>query len=127
VISAFTKVKISGRFVMGRRVQIGTGCFIGAGGAGLILGDDVLVSPNCTILTSNYRFDRIGIPLQEQGTESRGVRIGHRVWLGANSVVLDGAEIGDDCIVSAGSIVSGSIPPRSIVQGNPAKVIFTRR
>jgi acetyltransferase-like isoleucine patch superfamily enzyme len=41
--------------------------------------------------------------------------------------VLDGAEIGDDCIVSAGSIVSGSIPPRSIVQGNPAKVIFTRR
>jgi virginiamycin A acetyltransferase len=127
VISAFTKVKISGRFVMGRRVQIGTGCFIGAGGAGLILGDDVLVSPNCTILTSNYRFDRIGIPLQEQGTESKGVRIGHRVWLGANSVVLDGAEIGDDCIVSAGSIVSGSIPPRSIVQGNPAKVIFTRR
>jgi acetyltransferase-like isoleucine patch superfamily enzyme len=85
------------------------------------------VSPNCTILTSNYRFDRLGIPLQEQGTESKGVRIGHRVWLGANSVVLDGADIGDDCIVSAGSIVSGSIPPRSIVQGNPAKVIFTRR
>lgn len=127
VISAFTKIKISGRFVMGRRVQIGSGCFIAAGAGGLAMGDDVLVSPNCTILTSNYRFDRLGVPFQDQGTESRGVRIGDRVWLGANSVVLDGAEIGDDCVVAAGSIVSGRIPPRSILQGNPAKVIFTRR
>jgi len=127
VISAFTKVKISGRFVMGPRVQIGSGCFIGAEHGGLTLGDDVLVGPNCTILTSNYRFDQVGTPLAEQGFESKGVRIGHRVWIGANSVVLDGTQIGDDCIVSAGSIVSGSIPPRSIVQGNPAKVIFTRR
>jgi acetyltransferase-like isoleucine patch superfamily enzyme len=127
VISAFTKVKISGRFVMGRRVQIGTGCFVGAGGGGLVMGDDVLVSPNCSILTSNYRFDRLGVPLQEQGTESKGVRIGDRVWIGANSVVLDGTEIGEDCLVSAGSVVSGRIPPRTIVQGNPAKVIFTRR
>jgi acetyltransferase-like isoleucine patch superfamily enzyme len=69
----------------------------------------------------------VGVPLPEQGSVSKGVRIGHRVWIGANAVVLDGAELGDDCIVSAGSIVSGSIPPRSIVQGNPARVIFTRR
>jgi acetyltransferase-like isoleucine patch superfamily enzyme len=67
------------------------------------------------------------VPLQEQGTESKGVRIGDRVWIGANSVVLDGTEIGEDCLVSAGSVVSGRIPPRTIVQGNPAKVIFTRR
>jgi len=127
VIGAFAKVKISGRFVMGRRVQIGSGCFVGAGSGGLMMGDDVLVSPNCTILTSNYSFDRLGVPLPEQGSVSKGVRIGHRVWIGANSVVLDGAEIGDDCIVSAGSVVSGNIPPRSVVQGNPAKVIFTRR
>lgn len=127
VISAFTKVKISGRFVMGRRVHIGSGCFIGAGQGGLVLGDDVMVSPNCTILTSNYRFDRLGVPLHEQGIESKGVRVGARVWIGANSVVLDGTEIGEDCLVSAGSVVSGRIPSRSIVQGNPAKVIFTRR
>jgi acetyltransferase-like isoleucine patch superfamily enzyme len=42
-------------------------------------------------------------------------------------VVLAGAEIGDDVIVSAGSVVSGRVPPRAIVLGNPAKVIFTRR
>jgi acetyltransferase-like isoleucine patch superfamily enzyme len=127
VISAFTKVKISGPFIMGRRVQVSTGCFIGAGVAGLTMGDDVLISPNCTILTGTYLFDRLDVPLQDQGTISKGVRIGHRVWIGSNSVVLAGSEIGDNVIVSAGSVVSGTVPPNSIVLGNPAKVIFTRR
>jgi acetyltransferase-like isoleucine patch superfamily enzyme len=127
VISAFTKVKINGPFAMGRRCQIATGCFLGAGQAGLTLGDDVLVSPNCTILTGTYQFDRLDVPLQEQGTVSKPTRIGHRVWIGANSVVLAGAEIGDDAIVSAGSVVSGRVPPKTVVLGNPAKVIFTRR
>jgi acetyltransferase-like isoleucine patch superfamily enzyme len=127
VISAFTKVKIGGPFVMGRRCQIATGCFVGAGKAGLTLGDDVLISPNCTVLTGTYVFDRLGVPLPEQGTESKATRIGHRVWIGSNSVVLPGSEIGDDVIVSAGSVVSGSVPKNSIVLGNPGKVIFTRR
>ncbi len=127
VISAFTKVKISGPFVMGQRVQVATGCFIGAGRAGLTLGDDVLISPNCTILTGTYNMDRLDVPLQDQGTASKPVRIGHRVWVGSNSVVLGGTELGDNVIVSAGSVVSGNVPPNSIVLGNPAKIIFTRR
>jgi acetyltransferase-like isoleucine patch superfamily enzyme len=127
VIASFTKVKISGPFVMGRRVQVATGCFIGAGRAGLTIGDDVLVGPNCTILTGNYKFDRLDVPLQEQGTEGKGVRIGNRAWIGANSVVLDGADIGENVIVSAGSVVSGRIQPNAVVLGNPAIVIFTRR
>jgi acetyltransferase-like isoleucine patch superfamily enzyme len=127
IISAFTKVKISGPFIMGNRCHIATGCFLGAGSAGLTLGDDVLISPNCAILTGTYVFDRLHVPLQEQGTESKPVRIGHRVWVGSNSVVLPGAEIGDDAIVSAGSVVGGTVPPNTIVLGNPAKVIFTRR
>ena len=127
IISAFTKVKIAGPFRMGRRVQISTSCFIGAGRGGLTLGDDVLISPNCTIVTSNYLFERLDLPLQEQGSTSKGIRIGDRVWIGANSVVLDGADIGDNVIVSAGSVVTGTVKPNAIVLGNPAKVIFTRR
>jgi acetyltransferase-like isoleucine patch superfamily enzyme len=65
--------------------------------------------------------------LQQQGNISKGSRIGHRVWIGANSVVLGGADIGDNVIVSAGSVVSGSVKANAIVMGNPAKVIFTRR
>jgi acetyltransferase-like isoleucine patch superfamily enzyme len=72
-------------------------------------------------------YDRLDVPLQDQGTVSKPVRIGHRVWVGSNSVILAGADIGDNAIVSAGSVVSGQVPPNSIVLGNPAKVIFTRR
>jgi acetyltransferase-like isoleucine patch superfamily enzyme len=78
-------------------------------------------------MTGTYVFDRLAVPLQEQGTVSKPTRIGHRVWIGSNSVVLAGAEIGDDVIVSAGSVVSGRVPSNTIVLGNPAKAIFTRR
>jgi acetyltransferase-like isoleucine patch superfamily enzyme len=127
VISSFVKIKIVGPFTMGEMVHIGTGSFLHVGPAPLEVGDDVLISPNCTIITSNYRYDRLDIPLNQQGTTSKGIRIGRNVWVGANAVVLDGADIGDNAIVAAGSVVSGRIPPNTIVQGNPAKVIFTRR
>lgn len=121
VIEPFSKVKIAGPFEMGRRVHIATGCFIHADR--LIVGDDVVVSPNCTIVAANYRFDRLDLPLAAQGITTRGIRIGHRVRLGANSVVLDGADIGDDVLVKPGSVVSGAVPSGSVVQGNPAKVV----
>jgi len=127
VISSFTKVKINGPFRMGRRVHIASGGFIEVSAGGLDIGNDVLVGPNCSILTSKYTYDRVGIPLHEQAMTSVGVSIGDRTWIGAGSAILDGSRIGEDCIVSAGSVVSGVVPARSILLGNPAKVIFTRR
>jgi acetyltransferase-like isoleucine patch superfamily enzyme len=91
------------------------------------MGDDVLIGPNCAIMTGTYVFDQLDVPLQEQGSVSKPVRIGRRAWIGANSVLLAGADVGDNVIVSAGSVVSGAVPANSIVLGNPAKVIFTRR
>jgi acetyltransferase-like isoleucine patch superfamily enzyme len=79
---------------------------MGAGRDGLTIGDDVLISPNCTVLATSYVFDRLDVPLSEQGTTSKGVCIGHLVWIGSNSVVLDGADIGDNVIVAAGSVVT---------------------
>jgi acetyltransferase-like isoleucine patch superfamily enzyme len=127
VISSFTKVKINGPFRMGRRVHIASGGFIEVSSGGLEIGDDVLVGPNCSIVTSKYTYDRVGVPLHQQPMASAGVSIGARTWIGAGSSILDGTRLGEDCIVSAGSVVSGAVPPRSILAGNPARVIFTRR
>ena len=127
VVSSFTKIKINGSFRMGSRVQVASGCFIEVSRGGLTVGDDVLVGPNCSILTSKYVYDRPDVALHLQGHTSDGVTIGRNVWIGANAVVLDGARIGDNTIVAAGAVVSGHVPPGSIVQGNPARVIFTRR
>lgn len=50
-------------------------------------------------------------------------RIGANCFIGGRSLILPGVEIGDNCVVGAGSVVTKSVPPRSIVAGNPAKVI----
>lgn len=127
VISSFTKLKITGPCVFGERVQIATGCMLGASSAGLYIGDDVLIGPNCVIMTGNYAYDRLDVPLQEQDFVPQRTVIGRNVWIGANACVMGGSEIGDNAIVSVGSVVTGRVPPNSVVLGNPAKVIFTRR
>ncbi len=50
-------------------------------------------------------------------------RVGANCFIGGCSLILPGVEIGDNCVVGAGSVVTKSVPPRSIVAGNPAKVI----
>ena len=49
--------------------------------------------------------------------------IGKRCFIGAHSMILPGVKIGDESIVAAGAIVTKDVPPRSIVAGNPAKVV----
>lgn len=53
------------------------------------------------------------------------VNIGNNVFLGFNSTVLMGTEIGDNCIVGSGAIVKGMFPNGSVIAGNPATVICT--
>jgi acetyltransferase-like isoleucine patch superfamily enzyme len=59
----------------------------------------------------------------DQGTPERvaPVRIGDRVWIGANSLVLRGVTIGDDVVVAAGSVVTRDLPSRCLAAGVPAR------
>ncbi|MEM8731294.1 MAG: DapH/DapD/GlmU-related protein [Pseudomonadota bacterium] len=50
-------------------------------------------------------------------------RIGENCFIGGNAMILPGVEIGDNCVVGAGSVVTKSIPPRTLVAGNPAVVL----
>jgi maltose O-acetyltransferase len=49
--------------------------------------------------------------------------IGNNVWLGSRSIILKGVTIGDHSVVGAGAVVTKSVPPKTIVAGNPAKVV----
>jgi len=127
-IGSFTKIKASnGRLTIGSNVSIGNSSFIGSGTGGTRIGDHCLISNNVTILSSNYRYDRLDQPIMMQGVTSKGVEIGADVWLGSGVIVLDGSVIGESTIVTPGSVVSSRLPAGVIVQGNPAKVIFERR
>lgn len=50
-------------------------------------------------------------------------RIGENCFIGGRSLIMPGVEIGDSCVVGAGSVVTRSVPPRSVVAGNPARVL----
>lgn len=127
-VSSFTKIKTTdGPLHTGRECGFATGCFVAAGAGGIHMGDHVLCGPNVVIVASNYRYAELEVPFERQGVTSIGIRIGRNVWIGANCTIADGAEIGDDTIVVANSLVNRRFPPGVILQGNPAKVILTRR
>ena len=52
--------------------------------------------------------------------------IGDDVWVGANATVLQGARVGNGCIIATGAVVlKGEYPAKSVIAGNPAKVVKT--
>lgn len=121
-VSSFSKFKCSeGPLQIGSRCGFGTGCFVSSGASGLVIGDNLVCGPNVVIMASSYNYGKRGMHLHDQGQQSKGTRIGNNVWIGAGAIILDGADIGDDSIVTAGSVVSRKFPAGSQLVGNPAK------
>ena len=80
--------------------------------AGIHIGDYSIVTFGAVLLTHDALHN-----------EHRDIRIGNNCFIGARSIVLPGVEIGDNSIVGAGSVVVKSVPPHSLVIGNPGQVI----
>lgn len=91
------------------------------------IGNNVMMAPECVIITSNHKFDRLDIPMCEQGAEpDKPVYIEDDVWIGYRVTILPGVKIGKGAIVGAGAIVTKDVPENAIVGGNPARVIKYR-
>ena len=87
-----------------------------------------MMGPRCTIYTNNHAFDRLDIPMCEQGyCKDKPVYIEDDVWIGGNVTILPGIRIGCGAIIGAGAIVTKDVPGYAIVGGNPAKVIKYRK
>jgi len=97
------------------------GCDIGGGlyfprFGGIILSHGP-IGANCTIEQS------VTIGAAGKGQEWGWPVIGNRVFIGAHSIIVGKITIGDDAMISPGSLVTRSVPPRAVVIGNPAKVL----
>jgi acetyltransferase-like isoleucine patch superfamily enzyme len=112
---------------LGDNVDIGTHCFLHSDVGGVSVGDHTMIGPLASIIGTNYSYSLLDRPVALQEKSSRGIRIGKGVWICAGAMILDGADIGDNVIVTPNSVVASRIPENSIVQGNPAQIIFTRR
>lgn len=88
--------------------------------SGISVGDD------CTIGAGTKLIDTDGVAYKfwgEERCESKSIRIGNRVFIGGNVIVLKGVSIGDEAVVGSGAVVTKDIGPREIWAGNPAKYI----
>lgn len=92
------------------------------------IGSNVMMGPECCILTRNHQHDRCDIPMIDQGYEDyRPVVIGDDVWIGRRVIILPGVTVGGGSIIAAGAVVSKDVKPYSIVGGVPAKQIGNRK
>ncbi|MEQ6124353.1 transferase hexapeptide repeat family protein [Pseudotenacibaculum sp. MALMAid0570] len=117
---------VTGNVIIGKDCYIGPGAAIRGDWGQIILEDGVNVQENCTV----HMFPGKSITLKESahighGAIIHGANIGRNVLVGMNTVIMDDAEIGDESIVGAMAFVKAEtkIPKRSLVVGNPAKVI----
>lgn len=111
---------------VGRDCRIGFDNMIQANG-GIDIGDDVLLGPGVKIWSVNHVSTRLDVPIWDQGYEHKSVSIGSGVWIGADSFIMPGAQIGDHVVIAAGSVVGAKgVEPYSILAGNPARRIGTR-
>jgi len=78
----------------------------------------VLIGPDVKIISANHNLDDFDI-----WDSADAIHIKKNVWIGANVVILPGVNLGDNCVVGAGSIVTKSFGNNSIIAGNPAKLI----
>lgn len=86
------------------------------------IGSNVLIGTNVEIYDSDFHSTntkRFG----EKNYRTAPVKIGDNVWIGSNVKILKGVEIGENSVISNGSIVTKSIPPDAIAGGIPAKKI----
>ena len=117
---------VTGNVIIGKDCYIGPGAAIRGDWGEIILEDGVNVQENCTV----HMFPGKSIVLKESahighGAIIHGANIGKNVLVGMNTVIMDDAEIGDESIIGAMAFVKAQtvIPSRSLVVGNPAKII----
>lgn len=88
---------------------------------GIVIGDDTIIAPGVKIISSNHLMD--GHNLWEI---DKPIRIGKNCWIGSNSIILPGVEIGNFSVIGAGAVVTKNFPDNSVIVGNPAQIIRSK-
>ena len=113
------------------RIELGDCCHL-ATGVHLVavhsieIGANTLIGEYVSIRDQNHGFEDPNRLVQEQDYVGMPIKIGSDVWIGRGCFIGPGVTIGDGCIVGANSVVTKSLPPRSVAVGAPARVVRKR-
>jgi phenylacetic acid degradation protein len=126
--SAFVhpQAAVTGNVIIGPDVYIGPGAALRGDWGAIVIEKGCNVQENCTV----HMFPGVTVVLEEgahigHGAIIHGARIGRNSLIGMNAVLMDEVEIGAECIIGALCFIKAGekIPPRSLVVGNPGKII----
>lgn len=114
----------------GGSVEIGENCGISGSTiystCSIKIGDNTRIGANCKIIDNDFHpveLEPRRAGLNKEFTKKAPIAIGDDCFIGMNSIVLKGTQLGNNVVVGAGSVVHGSFPNNCIIAGNPAKII----
>ena len=115
----------SGRLVeLGDNSGLGINCMVPSD---IMIGKDVMMGPNCYILSQNHKFSDLSVPMNRQGFVKKGrTVIEDDVWIGRDVTLTPGRHIAKGTIIGACCLLCKDFPEYSIVGGNPSKLIKSR-
>lgn len=113
----------------GAEIEIGDG--VGMSGVTIYARQKITVGAHTMIGANVKIMDNDFHPLdaqkrRENDEESIGTKpvvIGEDCFIGCNALILKGTQLGDGCVVGAGAVVCGKFPPKSVIAGNPARIV----
>ena len=110
---------------VGDHVYIGNNSHLSV--SSLIIDDYTMLASQVSIVGGDHEFKNVGTPMIFSGrSEQKGVLIQKDAWVGHGTIIMQGITIGEGSIVAAGSVVTKSVEPYTIVGGVPAKVLKRR-
>ena len=111
---------------IGEHSSIGPYGYVGCSGK-ISIGDNVMIGPKCSLFAENHNFSDTEKSIKSQGVNQKGITIEDDCWIGSNAIILDGVTIGKGSVIGAGTLISKSIPPYTIVIDKREKIIRNRK
>lgn len=107
-------------------VHIGNHSRIGIGNViigPVTIGNHVILAQNIVMSGLNHTYTNVQISIEEQPVTTAQITVEDDCWIAANAILTAGVTIGKHSVVAGGAVVTKSVPPFSVVAGNPAKII----
>ena len=94
----------------------------------ITIGNDVMMGEEVLMITRNHKFDRLDVPMDQQGfLGEKPIIISDDVWIGSRVIILPGVKIGWGAILAAGAVITKDVPDWAVVGGNPARIFKMRK
>ena len=123
--SSYYGIDLGKGIEIGNHSSIGPYSYVGCAGK-VVIGENVMIGPRCNIFPENHIFADGSIVIKNQGVQQKGIIIEDNCWVGGDVTILDGVRIGYGSVIGAGTLISKSIPPMSVVIDKRQKQIKNR-